>query len=797
MIRFTTLMLCAAAAVGAANAQTIYSNALNTQAEFDEWTVIDANQDDCTWKFSESNDDGRRTYYNYHSTNAASDWLISPAITPQESGTYLVSYNYEGGASMAEAMKVYYGSAPTIEALSQNCAKDYPSVTGAHSDFFFVEGEAGVPFYVAFYACSEADKFRLYAQGLVVKKADNPVDLAVTELLTPQSGEGLSNAEQVKVKVSNAGLADAEAGSYKVTVTVDGQEAFSESPNVAIAKDATVELTLSGTLDLSVSHHTYTVAINISHDQDISESNNTLTTYVRHIGPAVEPYTMGFEASEDVSDIKFFNLNDDSGYWSIQTNSFWVSPSRTGVRSMCYNYNKENAADDWAILDGIQMEAGYHVLKFWVSTMDDTHTEGLHVAYGTSATPDAMVNELASYDPFTTAPYIQKICIFQLSEPQTVYIGFHATSPANQNWIGIDDITVNSISADDVELSLSDLSNPSGYVPQLSNKDVKFDVMNQGISAVDATVKVTIDDNEVYSTTVNLEAQEERSFAIADLLTNIAEGNHNLKVTVSNDNETNLEDNTAETSFRLMGDPDLYWDFEEGEVPPEFTIREEDGNTLSAEAIEEFGETGVGIMNIDTHPYYGNYMLGISSWFESAGYADRWVVLPQVKVNSDDACFVFNAGSTNAYISEKYSIKVSADRDYWVDYDTCLTVNPEGTTRRNRGIELGDYKDKDVYVAINLTTYDGDCLTVDNLALFGCSLSESGVKQVGNDDSQALINVKGQIIAAQGAKIDVYTPGGLRVLTGNDSLNTSELPGGIYIVKATCGTATQVVKIQK
>jgi hypothetical protein len=796
MKRFFTPLVGLAIAI-TANAQTIFTSSLDTQEEFDRWSVVDNNNDDNTWKFSPSNDAGKRTYYGYHSTNQGDDWLITPALTATTAGNYLVAYTFEAGTSYPEAMKVYTGASADIATLQQGLQKEYPSALGVNNDYFFINLQAGQTIYVAFQACSQPDMYRLHLRDVEVKLCENPVDLSLTSIDSPVSAEGLTANEKMTIKIANNGLQAAPAGSSSVTVTIDGEVKFTETINQEIAVGQEISVELATPIDLSISHHTYSVTATVNNANDISAANNSCTAEIRHIGPAVEPYTMGFEASEDTSDLALINVNDDSGYWSIQTNGWFVSPARTGVRCMCYNYSKENDADDWAILDGIQMGAGYHVLKYWVSTMDDTHKESYSIWWGNEATVDGMKNKLAEYTNYTGAAYTQKIIIFQLDKAQTVYIGFHATSEKDQNWIAIDDISVNTISADDVEIVASNLTNPGEYLVEKASKDITFNVMNQGIVDVQATINIEIDGTNVYSKEETLVAQDDKTYNISGILENVAEGKHTLKVNVYNANEKNTDDNTLEITFTKLGAAPMAWDFEDGTIPAEFTVRSEDSYTLSDQAVAEFGSTGVGIVNIEEHQYYGKHMLGVSTWFTEAGYADRWIVLPQVHVNSEDACFVLNAGSMDAFINEKYSIEVSTDTDYWWWYEKALSVASEDYNRKNRGISLANYYDKDVYIAIHVTTYDGDAISFDNLGLYGCSIVESGVKDVLN--SNVNFNLRGDILSlGTDAKVNVYDLNGRSVLAGEGStFNLSSLTRGAYILKVTTAQGTVTKKFIK
>lgn len=784
-----------------AHAQAIYSTDFNSQDDLTGWQVIDANNDGSTWVFSESNTDGERTYYGYNSTNAADDWLISPAITPTVSGNYLVSYTFMG-SSYGESLKMYYGNAQTIAALSQNLAAEYATVGySQQTGFFFVQATAGEPLYVAFYACSPADRYRLYAKHLEVKLCENPVDLSVTELVSPVSGDDLSN-ETVKLKIANNGLVAAAAGSYKVTITVDDNDVFTETINREVPVGGEIEVTLTNTIDLSQEHHTFNIKATVYHSEDISAGNDALTTSVRHYGAVTEPYIMGFEPSDDTADIKFFNLNEDKGYWSLQTNSWMVSPSRTGVRSMCYNYSKDNSADDWAILDGIRMKPGHHVLKFWVSTMDDSHTEAFSIFWGNEATPTAMKNQIAEFDPITQAEYLQKIVIFDIDEEQVVYIGFHATSPADQNWIAIDDLEVNSISADDVDIVATTLSYPldNAYVPVLSSKDVQYSFMNQGIVDVDAQITVKIDGEVVVDKNVTLVAQQDKTFTESNLLANVAPGKHTLEITAYNAKETNTDDNTHSASFTMVGDPDLSWNFEDGVVPESFTWNVLDSQTLTDDAVADVGEQGIGLMELYNHQYYGNYMLAVSTWFTESGYTDRFVILPKVHVDSKDAVFVFNSGASSEYYNEKYNVQVSTGSTAWYEFNDLFRVSSEDVQRKNRGASLAAYEGKDIYLCFEVTTSLGDMLLLDNIQLVGCSLVDNAVDDITIAQGADFI-YEGDILTFgdfDSVKLSVYNMSGQLVYSSTGStFSLSNLSIGVYVLKAETPKGVITSKIVK
>lgn len=757
------------------------------------WTVVDGNNDESTWKFSSDNTDGERTYYNYNSTNSGDDWLISPAITPDADGTYIVKYTVKG-SSYGEALKVYMASAPTVEALSANMVADHPGLVSEDTEAYFIfDGTAGQPVYIGFYACSAADKWRLYLKGVTVEACDQLLDIAVTDIISPVSGEDLGN-ETVVAKVKNVGIDAIE--SFTMSVAVNGETVLTEPVQHLLAAGESADITLNGKIDLSVGHRNYAVTVTAEVPGDISASNNSVTTTVRHIAPATEPYFMGFEPDEDTSDIKFFDLNNDTGNWGIEISSFFMNMARTGVGCIGYNYDKDNSADDWAILDGINIEAGHHVLKFWLSG-DSNHPERLSVHYGNSATPEAMTHELARFDPFAYGEYREVILVFEVAEPQTIYIGFHAFSDKDENWITIDDVSLDHISSTESDLSIESVAAPAEFIGPKTTRDVKFTVRSVGIVDAPSKATVYVDGTELTSQELVITAQQVREIVFENALANVAEGMHEIKVEITSDVDGKPENNSITINARILGQPDIVYDFDGETLPADLTFRAEDANTLGS---SEFGDLGWGILAIQEHPLYGTGMLGGLTWFtDPTARADRWCVLPKLSVTSEDACFIWNAGAVNTYDGkEEYSIEISEGDDVWYNYTKVLNVPAEGVTRADRGISLANYKDKEIYVAIHLRSVNGELLSMDNLMLYGCSKVNSGIENVGIGSNALNISVNAAGINVAGvdnALIEVFDLAGSLVLRAEgNGADISALAHGTYIARATAGGNTACIK---
>lgn len=105
MKKFFTSIAMICLCLTTAMAQVVYTTNFGTEDEFKTWTVFDVNEDGKTWNF-DSSASPSYVFYSYHGSNAANDWIISPAITPSESGALAIKFKVKG-SSYGEKMQVF------------------------------------------------------------------------------------------------------------------------------------------------------------------------------------------------------------------------------------------------------------------------------------------------------------------------------------------------------------------------------------------------------------------------------------------------------------------------------------------------------------------------------------------------------------------------------------------------------------------------------------------------------------------------------------------------------------------
>lgn len=771
-------------------AQTLFSTKFETEDEFKAWTLLDANNDEKTWTFAEDATPSK-VFYTYSSTNQANDWLISPAITSETDGYVVVEYNYYG-SSYGEAMDVYYGSGNTIADM-QNLGVSYTNIPNTmQGGYFIMKAKAKQQFNIGFHATTPADKWRLYLCSVNVRMTNNPVDLKVSEIISPVTGEELDK-ETVTIKIENTGMVD--VNSFSVAFDIDGTNITTEQINQTLKKGESMEYTFTAKADLSIPRHIYKIKAYTIHPDDISASNDTAIAEIRHIAPATVPYKMGFETTEDdMSGLQFFNLNNDSGNWGIETGSFFMNMARTGFGCLGYNYDKNNNADDWAMLEPINVDAGYYVLKFWYAG-DDNHPEKLAVYWGNEATPEGMTNKVVEYAPFARGNYEESINILYFDKPQKVCFGFYAFSDKDENWITIDDVSFDKIDGETLDLKIESIDNPFEFHRATNKQDVVAEIRNIGIQDAIANINISIDNIQVKSEPVEMKAQDFKTITFKDVLSELETGEHTITVEVECNKDQNTENNVLSKSFVVVGSPVKFWDFEDSALPEDFTFRVEDEGTVNPNAGEEFNEYGWGIFNVSGSMYGGHTLAG-TTWLDGTDKADRWAVMPKIKVTGDNSYFVWDANSYNENYLESYQIKVSDGEDTSYDYSTAKEITLESIYPKTHGICLDKYTGKEIYVAIRLITKSGEALILDNIGFYGdVSTETSGIENITHNGSNSLI-ISGNILTVNGNNVNsisvIGTSGNVICSATGNSIDISALATGIYIanVNTTTGYAT-------
>ncbi len=768
------------------SAQTLFSTKFLTEDEFKAWTVVDANGDGSTWKFD---DWGSPSYvfYSYNGQNDGNDYLISPKIVPTKTGTVAILFAFHG-SSYSESMEVYVAKDTTLASFVTPSVT-YPDIKdNMHNGYVLVDATEGEAFHVAFRATTIKDRFRLFLCSVEAKHVDNALDLGVTAITSPTTGENLAQ-ETVTIRVKN--FATSDVNGFSVSYKIDDKEAVVENVAGTIKAGEELDYTFATKADLSTPRANYTIKAFANLADDLNSSNDTCTIKVRHVAPAAAPYFLGFEDDEDVSGISYHNLNDDTGEWTIDRGGWWTL-ARTGNNCLGYNYDSDNAGDDWAILEPILVEPGYYALKFWYSATEG-HPEKLSVHYGNGSTPEAMTTKILELNPMTNSTYQEAIIILHFAEAQSVNFGFYSFSPKGENWLLIDDVFFDKVNTESIDLAATNFSAPFDFVRPGNGTDVVFEVRNLGIKEASVVAKVTIDEGSAITQNMTVKGQEIKTLTFENALAGLALGKHALQVVIAAEGDENAVNDTIKKDIVALGKAVSFWDFEDAKVPEDFTFEVGDEGTINAGAGAEFNESGWGIIKVAPHPMLGAQVFAGTSWLDGTDKANRTVILPAVNIVTEDSYFVWDANSIDPNFLERYSVDVQDNTAEWPYFSSKYSVAAETIYPTTHGFSLADYVGKNISLAFNLTTANGNALILDNIGIY-----DGFVSSVEDMLAHAIIISANEVRSAGAQSIMLIDMLGrtIKSVTG-EALDLTAIPAGMYVATVQTATASTSCKFVK
>lgn len=202
------------------SAELIYGDAFVPPVTFvpdekqaDLFTIVDANNDDCTWSYYYGIN-GRGFRYRNHDVNNADDWLFLPAIKVADAAKML-KFSLEGwsqGEIYTDTFEVMAGLAPTPEAMTTSVLPQCEVIGLEHIPFSgYFDVPAAGDYYIGIHCNSTPDGFVLYLSNFSVELSDINLNGpgAVTGLsVTP----GADGALEAKIEfdlptTNNAGVA--------------------------------------------------------------------------------------------------------------------------------------------------------------------------------------------------------------------------------------------------------------------------------------------------------------------------------------------------------------------------------------------------------------------------------------------------------------------------------------------------------------------------------------------------------------------------------------------------------------
>ena len=350
-----------------------YANALASAEDFADFGVIDSNKDGSTWSY----DSSYGTVYKWNSSNAANDWLISPAIKLEAGKKYHFAIDAKAaGASFPEKFEVLLGTEAKASALTQSVL---PEVTVTSTEFTTYENEefsvAETGYYhFGIHATSDANQFGLaVANFLVEAGVEATAPAAVTDLAVAQTPEKLEAVVSFKAPTKTAAGEDL-TDLTKIDVLRDGKvvksvsgvstinwvasaQGYEDSQNIT-AIDFGAGITAALAQNEANTHPRYW-----ANDQTLRlYDKNTLTLTGNGIKKVVVTFV---SSSNNKLTAVGFDVNGATGTWTGSANE--IAFSATGkafIKSIDIEYEAAlTPGAEYSVVDAEGLTVGNHVYQ--------------------------------------------------------------------------------------------------------------------------------------------------------------------------------------------------------------------------------------------------------------------------------------------------------------------------------------------------------------------------------------------------------------------------------------------------
>lgn len=255
-----------------------YTNNFGSSTEWNWWQVINVNSYSSTWTYNSNG----YAEYEYSSSYAADDWLVTAPVYLEAGKTYKFYINawLESTTFGYERMEVRMASANTASALSAGTTiVSATNVTSTTSTTFSNENitvSTTGNYYFGIHCISNRDVYYLYVDNLVIDVEAEPThDLKV--YMSKPSQVYAGQTATVAAKVTNSG--DFDESSYTVTIKANGTTISTQTVNETLAVGASkmfyvqYPTTEAGTVNL-------TATVACANDAEATNDNATTSLSV-------------------------------------------------------------------------------------------------------------------------------------------------------------------------------------------------------------------------------------------------------------------------------------------------------------------------------------------------------------------------------------------------------------------------------------------------------------------------------------------------------------------------------------
>jgi hypothetical protein len=229
--------------------------------------------------------------------------------------------------------------------------------------------------------------------------------------------------------------------------------------------------------------------------------------------------------------------------------------------------------------------------------------------------------------------------------------------------------------------------------------------------------------------------------------------------------------------------PILSTDFQTG-IPSNYTLLNLDAQAPHPQVLE----FASGWITTPDPENSADTVAAVSSYFENADTADRWLITPALTLGSFGNFINWEAKSHDPSYPDDYLVLVSTTTNDTAAFtDTIGSVQEENFewTFREVNLSTAGYNDSTIYIAIVLRTYDGFKLYLDDIEVrkddpVGFAEHPTFTFEVYPNPSNDVINIQ---VSQDFQRLELTSPSGILIRTSEESsMNINDLKPGPYFL---------------
>lgn len=229
--------------------------------------------------------------------------------------------------------------------------------------------------------------------------------------------------------------------------------------------------------------------------------------------------------------------------------------------------------------------------------------------------------------------------------------------------------------------------------------------------------------------------------------------------------------------------PILSTDFQTG-IPSNYTLLNLDAQVPHPQVLE----FASGWITTPDPENTADTVAAVSSYFENADTADRWLITPALTLGSFGNFIHWEAKSHDPSYPDDYLVLVSTTTNDTAAFtDTIGSVQEENFewTFREVNLSTAGYNDSTIYIAFVLRTFDGFKLYLDDIEVrkddpVGFAEHPTFTFEVYPNPSNDVINIQ---VSQDFQRLELTSPSGILIRTSEESsMNINDLKPGPYFL---------------